>query len=272
MSPREFRRIVEPSGDLRVRHMKGISGKVALVTGGASGIGRATAMRFAEEGASVAVVDVAEDAGLQTAEAIRELGGEASFYEADVSSGDDWARLVADVMDEFGAVDFLHNNAGIEGEQAPLIEQTEENWDRVIDTNLKGVFLGLKHVVPQMRTQGGGAIVNTSSVAGLVGHENIAPYVASKHGVVGLTRSAALEHAKENIRINAVNPGVVDTPMIQRYIGDDEEAREAFVATEPIGRFADPEEIASAVVFLCSEDASFVTGYPLAVDGGLVAR
>lgn len=252
--------------------MKGISGKIAVVTGGASGIGRATAVRFAEEGATVAVVDVAEDGGMQTVQAIQDVGGEAAFYKADVSSEDDWMTLVADVVDDFGAIDFLHNNAGIEGAQAPLIEQTEEDWDRVIDINLKGVFFGLKHVVPQMQAQGGGAIVNTSSVAGLVGYENIAPYVASKHGVVGLTRSAALEHATENIRINSVNPGVVDTPMVQRYIGGDEEAKRAFEASEPVGRFAEPAEIASAVVFLCSDDASFVTGYPLAVDGGLVAR
>jgi NAD(P)-dependent dehydrogenase (short-subunit alcohol dehydrogenase family) len=252
--------------------MNGLSGKVALVTGGASGIGRATAVRFAEEGASVAVVDIAEDGGLQTVEAIQEMGGEAAFYKADVSSEDDWIELVADVVDDFGSIDCFHNNAGIEGEQAPLIDQTEENWNRVIDINLKGVFFGLKHVIPQMQSQGGGAIVNTSSVAGLVGYENISPYVASKHGVVGLTRTAALEHATENIRINAVNPGVVDTPMVQRFVGDDEEARAAFMASEPVGRFADPEEIASAVAFLCSDDASFVTGYPLAVDGGMVAR
>ncbi|MFC5365696.1 glucose 1-dehydrogenase [Salinirubrum litoreum] len=252
--------------------MNGISGKVALVTGGASGIGRATAMRFAEEGASVAVVDVAEDGGVQTVQSIRDMGGEAAFYKADVSSEADWTKLVADVVDDFGSIDCFHNNAGIEGDQAPLIAQTEDNWNRVIDINLKGVFFGLKHVIPQMQTQGGGAIVNTSSVAGLVGYENIAPYVASKHGVVGLTRTAALEHATENIRVNSVNPGVVDTPMVQRFVGDDPEARKAFEATEPVGRFADPEEIASAVVFLCSDDASFVTGYPLAVDGGMVAR
>jgi NAD(P)-dependent dehydrogenase (short-subunit alcohol dehydrogenase family) len=252
--------------------MKGISGKTAVVTGGASGIGRATAMRFAEEGATVAVVDVAEDAGSQTVQAITEMGGEAKFYRADVSSEDDWKTLVEDVVADFGSIDFLHNNAGIEGTQAPLVEQTEEDWDRVVDINMKGVFFGLKHVIPQMREQGGGAIVNTSSVAGLVGYQNIAPYVASKHGVVGLTKSAALEHATENIRVNSVNPGVVDTPMVQRYIGDDEEARKQFEASEPVGRFADPEEIASAVVFLCSEDASFITGYPLAVDGALTAQ
>ncbi|ELZ86084.1 3-oxoacyl-ACP reductase [Haloferax elongans ATCC BAA-1513] len=250
--------------------MKGISGKVALVTGAASGIGRSTAIRFAEEGAKVALSDVQVDAGQQVVREIEAEGGEAVFFEADVSKEADVAGLVERTVEEFGGLDFAHNNAGIEGTQSSIAEMSIEDFQRVIDINLTGVFLGLKYEIPRLVEQGGGAIVNTSSVAGMTGGANLSHYYAAKHGVIGLTRSAALEVASENIRVNAVLPGVIETPMIERFVGDDEEAKEGLLATEPIGRFGTPEEVAGAVVYLCSDDASYVTGHPMVVDGGYV--
>ncbi|WP_410764713.1 SDR family oxidoreductase [Haloferax sp. DFSO60] len=250
--------------------MKGIEGKVALVTGAASGIGRATALRFAEEGAKVVVSDVMVDDGEQVVHEITEAGGDAAFIRADVSKADDVAELVAGTVEQFGGLDFAHNNAGIEGAGAPLTEMSVEDFERVIDINLKGVFLGMKYEIPHLMERGGGAIVNTASVAGMTGGANLAHYYASKHGVIGLTRSAAMEVAGENIRVNAVCPGVIDTPMIERFTHGDEEATEGLLAAEPMGRMGKPEEIASAVVYLCSDDASFVTGHPMVIDGGYV--
>lgn len=250
--------------------MKGIDGKVALVTGGASGIGRSTALRFAEEGAKVALSDVQVDAGQQVVREIEDAGGEAVFVEADVSKEADVARLVDETVTEFGGLDFAHNNAGIEGEVGSIAEMDLEEFQRVIDINLTGVFLSLKYEIPRLLERGGGAIVNTASVAAMTGGANLSHYYAAKHGVVGLTRSAALEVATDNIRVNAVLPGVIETPMIERFTAGNAEAKSALLEDEPIGRLGKPEEIASAVVYLCSDDASFVTGHPMVVDGGYV--
>ncbi|HEY8446257.1 MAG TPA: SDR family oxidoreductase [Thermomicrobiales bacterium] len=249
-----------------------MQGKVAVVTGAASGIGRATALAFAKEGARVVVSDVDAEGGEATVRMIRECGGEAIFVRADVSRTAEVRELIATAVGTFGRLDYAFNNAGIEGESAPTADATEENWDRVIDINLKGVWLCMKHELPAMLESGGGAIVNCASVAGLVGFPGIGPYVASKHGIVGLTKTAALEYATAGIRINAVCPGVIQTPMIDRFTGGAKEAAEEMVAMEPVGRFGTPEEIAAAVVWLCSDAASFVTGVALPVDGGLVAR
>ena len=250
--------------------MKGIDGKVALVTGGASGIGRSTALRFATEGAKVALSDVQVDAGQQVVHEIENDGGEAVFIEADVSKESDVARLVDETVNAFGGLDFAHNNAGIEGTVGSIAEMELEDFQRVIDINLTGVFLSMKYEIPRLLERGGGAIVNTASVAGMTGGPNLSHYYAAKHGVIGLTRSAALEVATENIRVNAVLPGVIETPMIERFTAGNAEAKSALLKDEPIGRLGKPEEVASAVVYLCSDDASFVTGHPMVVDGGYV--
>jgi NAD(P)-dependent dehydrogenase (short-subunit alcohol dehydrogenase family) len=248
------------------------SKKVALVTGAASGIGRASAVAFAREGAAVAVVDVAEAGAKETVALIKKAEGTARFFQCDVSSGSEVQKLVRDVVAEFGRLDFAHNNAGIEGKQATTVECTEEIWERTIAVNLKGVWLCMKYEIPQMLKQGGGAIVNTASVAGLVGFVGLPAYSASKGGVVQLTRVAALEYAKSNIRVNAVCPGVIKTAMVDRITEGKPDVEAAFTAGEPVGRMGRPEEIAAAVVWLCSDDASFVTGIPMPVDGGWVAQ
>lgn len=252
--------------------MQGIEGTVAIVTGGGSGIGRATAIRFAEEGASVVVGDIVEEGGEETVQLIEDADGSALFVKTDVSRSEDIQALVNTTIDAYGKLDFAFNNAGIEGTTALSSDQTEEDWQRVIDINLKGVWYGMKFEIPRMLENGGGAIVNTSSVAGLVGFNELSPYVASKHGVAGLTKTAALEYSAQGVRVNAVSPGVIDTPMVARTFEDDPDMLEQLIASEPIGRLGEPEEIASAVVWLCSDDASFVTGVPLPVDGGYVAQ
>lgn len=247
-------------------------GKVALVTGGASGIGKATALAFAREGAQVVVADWMAEPGEATAAEIRAAGGQATFVKVDVSKAADVEKMVRDAVSRYGRIDCAFNNAGIEGEMTPFSETTEENWNRVIDINLKGVFLCMKYEIPVMLAQGGGVIVNTASVAGLVGFANLVPYVASKHGVTGVTKSAALEYGKQNIRVNAVCPGVIRTPMVERILTENPEMEAGLTAGEPIGRLGLPEEIASAVLFLCSDAASFVTGQAIAVDGGWVTQ
>jgi NAD(P)-dependent dehydrogenase (short-subunit alcohol dehydrogenase family) len=247
-------------------------GKVALVTGAASGIGRESALAFAREGAKVVVSDVTVDAGEETVAMIKAEGGEAVFVKCDVSKWDEVDALVAKTVATYGRLDFAHNNAGIEGLQAPCGECTEENWDRTIAINLTGVFYCCKAEIPEMLKNGGGAIVNTASVAGLVGFAGIPAYTASKHGVNGLTKQIALDYAKQNIRVNSVCPGIIHTPMIDRFTGGSPEALEAFAATEPVGRLGKPSEIADAVVYLCSDKASFVTGINMPVDGAFVAQ
>ena len=252
--------------------MAEFNGKVALVTGAASGIGRESALAFARAGAKVVCADVTVDAGEETVKMIKGMGGDAVFVRCDVSQEVEVKALVAKAVEKYGRLDYAHNNAGIEGMAGPCVTCTEENWDRTIDINLKGVFLCCKHEIPEMLKVGGGAIVNTASVAGLVGFGGIPAYTASKHGVAGLTKTIALDYATENIRCNAVCPGVIHTPMIDRFTGGDPEAMKAMVATEPVGRLGEPSEIADAVVYLCSDQASFVTGIAMPVDGAFVAQ
>jgi len=245
--------------------------KVAIVTGAASGIGKATARLFSVEGAKVVVADWDEEAGAAVAAELRREGGHAIFVQADVSRSEDMQRMVQAALNEFGRIDILINNAGIEGQQAQTADATEENWDHVMEVNLKSVFLGMKYVIPQMLAQGGGAIVNNASVAGLVGFAGSPAYCASKGGIIQLTRVTALEYAARSIRVNCVCPGVILTPMVER-VAMTQEVMQALVGMEPVGRLGRPEEIASAILFLASDEASYVTGAILPVDGGLVAR
>ena len=247
-------------------------GKVALITGAGSGIGRASALAFAREGATVVVADVDTAGGAETVRLVESAGGRALFVKTDVSQASEVEALVQASVAAYGRLDYAHNNAGIEGMVlTPTADWTEEAWNRIININLKGVWLGMKYQIPQMLKQGGGAIVNTASIAGLVGSRS-AGYGASKHGIVGLTKTAALEYAKSGIRVNAVCPGVIRTPMVQRSLDRMPELEERFVAVEPIGRIGRPEEVAEAVVWLCSAAASFVTGHAMTVDGGYVAQ
>ncbi len=252
--------------------MNELAGKVAIVTGAATGIGRATAFALAAEGATVVVADVDDDRGELVVSEINDKGGTARFIHADVTDDEQVAALVTTTVDEFGALDVAFNNAGIEGTPAVTHDCTPENWQRTLAVNLTGVWSCMRHEIPRMLERGGGSIVNCSSVAGLVGFATIPAYVASKHGVVGLTKTAALEYAEAGIRVNVVCPGVIDTEMVDRFTGGEPEAEAAMVATEPVGRLGRPEEIADAVVWLCSDRSSFVTGQAIAVDGGFVAR
>lgn len=244
--------------------------KVAIVTGGSFGIGRAAAIAFAERGAKVVIADVVENN--ETLEAIRKLNGDAILVKCDVSKEQDIKDLVRQTIAKYGRLDYAFNNAGVEGASAITHECTVENWDRTTGINLKGIWLCMKYEIPEMLKQGKGIIVNNASIAGLVGFPNIPAYVASKHGVVGLTKNAALEYAKQNIRVNAICPGVIRTPMIDRFTGKDKEVEKQFAAQEPVGRLGEPGEVADAVMWLCSDSSSFVTGTALPVDGGWVAQ
>ena len=249
-----------------------VEGKVALITGGGSGIGRASALAFAREGARIVVADVIVEGGEETLGMIKKAGGEGIFVKVDVSKATEVEALIAKAVETYGRLDCAYNNAGIEGSAATTTDYAEESWDRVIAINLKGVWLCMKYEIPQMLKQGGGAIVNTASAEGLVGFRRGSAYVASKHGVVGLTKTAALEYAKSGVRVNAICPGAIDTPMMGRITGHRPQRAERMAAGEPVGRMGMPEEIAEAVVWLCSDAASFVTGHAMAVDGGLTAQ
>jgi NAD(P)-dependent dehydrogenase (short-subunit alcohol dehydrogenase family) len=245
--------------------------KVALVTGASSGIGRAIAKAFAAKGAKVMVADVNEEGGLETVKMIKDAGGVAAFVKADVSKDDQVKAMVDETVKVLGGLDYAANNAGIEGAPTPTHLTSEENWQMTIAVNLTGVFHCLKHETAYMLEHGGGAIVNTSSIAGLAGVANMCAYVASKHGVTGLTRTAALEYSRQGIRVNSVHPGAIRTPMIARIEYEMPEMFAGMNEMHPIGRIGEPEEVANAVVFLCSDKASFITGHTLAVDGGLMA-
>jgi len=244
------------------------AGKVAFVTGAGSGIGRATALAFAREGASVVVSDISERGNQETVRMIEELDERALAVRCDVTRTGDVKAALDRTVETFGRLDVAFNNAGVEQEEAATAQLAEEVWDRVIDIDLRGVFLCMKHEIPLVLEQGGGAIVNTSSGAGVKGFPMGAAYVAAKHGVIGLTRSAALDYAQANIRINAVCPGIIETQMMDRVTGDTPEGRQQVISQEPIGRMGKPEEIAEAVLWLCSEAASFVVGHAMVVDGG----
>ncbi|MGD0825568.1 MAG: SDR family oxidoreductase [Terriglobales bacterium] len=249
---------------------KELEGKVGLVTGGTSGIGRETAILFAKAGAKVVVAGRREVEGEETVELVRAAGGDGLFVKTDVSKASEVEMLVRKTVEKYGRLDVAFNNAGIEGVWVPIALQSENDWDRTIAINLKGVWLCLKYEIRQMLKQGGGAIVNMASIAGLAGTAGAAAYVASKHGVLGLTKTAALENAKSKIRINAVCPAAIETSMAERLFGDPQ-VHKFVLGCHPIGRFGRPAEVAEAVLWMCSDRASFMTGQSLVLDGGFLA-
>jgi NAD(P)-dependent dehydrogenase (short-subunit alcohol dehydrogenase family) len=246
-------------------------GKVALVTGAGSGIGRATALAFARAGAKVAVADIVQDSARETVSMIEAEGGSAAEYHVDVTRGDSVAKLFDDIVQRWGRIDVAHLNAGVTGEFALTANVTEDDFDRVVAVNLKGVWLCMKQAIQQMLEQGGGAIVSTASALSFVTMRGCAPYTATKHAVAGLTKSAAVEYAKKNIRINAVCPGVIETPMLMEFENLDTRTA-ALQALHPVGRFGQADEVANAVLWLASDESSFTTGTMLSVDGGWVAK
>ena len=252
--------------------MNEFQGKVALVTGGTSGIGRAAAVAYAREGAKVVVAGRRAAEGEETVRLVRAQGREALFVPTDVAQEAQVKNLIGRTLEQFGRLDFAFNNAGIEQAPTPFLEQTVETYDQVMDINVKGVWLSMRYEIPAMLKSGGGAIVNTSSVAGVVAFPGIEVYAASKHAVIGLTKSAALEFAKQGIRINAVLPAAIETDMYRRFVGENAESKAALTAMHPIGRIGTPEEIADAVIWLSSSKSSFVIGHSLLVDGGFTAQ
>ena len=250
-----------------------LEGKTTLVTGGGSGIGRAASLAYAREGARVVVADVNVEGGEETVQQIKEAGGEAILVHADVAKPGDTQAMVAQAVAAFGSLDCAFNNAGISGRERWLTaEYPEEEWDRVTSINLKGVWLCMKAEIPQMLKQGGGAIVNTASVAGLVGIRGTAAYIAAKHGVAGLTKAAALEYATLGIRVNSVCPGYIRTPLVQGIFDTVDGYEDQVKSRHPVGRLGEPSEIAEAVMWLSSDAASFVTGHNMPVDGGYTAQ
>jgi len=243
------------------------SGKVAIVTGAAMGIGRASALGFARAGAAVVIADVDQAGGRETVALAEADGGRAIFVPTDVSSEESVAAMVATTIAEFGRLDYAHNNAGVAGDQHDVADLPTAEWDRVQGVMLRGVYLCMKHEIPHMLAEGG-SVVNTASGAGLVAYPGQAPYVSSKHGVIGLTKTAALEYGRQGVRVNAVCPGTVLTPMVEKVIARGLEP--ALIALHPIGRIGTADEVANAVLWLCSDDASFVIGHSLSVDGGYV--
>lgn len=248
------------------------SNKSVLITGASCGIGKATAVKFAASGAKVMISDVNEDQGEQTVRFIQEAGGVAIYKSCDVSQASEVVRLIDDTVRQFGRLDIVCNNAGIEGEQAPTQDCSIENWDRVINTNLKGLWLCMKSEIPYLLKNKGGAIVNLSSIAGLIGFPGLPAYVASKHGIAGLTKTAALEYADKNIRVNAVCPGPIMTPMLKRLMSSKHGFEEQLIAGVPQKKIGTPEDIANTILFLSSDEAAYITGQCLAVDGGWVAQ
>ena len=243
-----------------------------LVTGGSSGIGRATALAFAREGATVVIADIHVEGGNKTVDMIKENKGDAIFFKTDVSKEADVSALITTIVKKYSQLDCAYNNAGIEGAIAPTAEYTEKNWDHVIATNLKGVWLCMKYEVKEMLKRGRGSIVNTASVTGLVGSPGMPAYASSKGGILQLTRTAALEYAKTGIRINAVCPGAISTPMLERILTCTPGAKAQIPTVFPIGRAGTPEEVAEAVVWLCSDAASFITGHAMTIDGGMTIQ
>ena len=245
---------------------------VALITGGTGGIGRATAIQFAKEGAKVVITGRRQKEGEKTIQMIKDAGSEGFFVQSDVSKEEDCKRMVKETMNRFGRLDFAFNNAGVEGKITPIVEQTTENYRHVLDINVLGVLLSMKYEIPAIKKSGGGAIVNNSSIAGSIGMAGAGVYIASKHAVLGLTKTAALEVAKEKIRVNAISPGAIETDMYSRFTNNDKQMVDLMISLHPIGRTAKPEEVASTVLFLCSKKASFITGADLKVDGGFTAQ
>jgi NAD(P)-dependent dehydrogenase (short-subunit alcohol dehydrogenase family) len=243
-------------------------GKVAFVTGGGTGIGRAAALAFAREGANVVVADVSEEGNQETARMIEGAGTQALALRCDVARAEEVKAALDKTADAFGRLDFAFNNAGVEQPIRHAADITEEEWNRIINIDLRGVFLCMKYELPMMLKQGAGVIVNTSSGAGVKGIAGQAAYCAAKFGMIGLTKAAALDYAKSNIRINAVCPGIIQTPMMDRFSGGTAEGRERVISQEPVGRMGKPEEIAAAVIWLCSDAAAFVIGHAMVIDGG----
>ena len=241
---------------------------VAVITGAASGIGRATALLFAERGVRVVAADLNTADGVVTEKLIREAGGEATFVTCDVANEDDVRALVRTATATYGGLDYAVNNAGIDGDLAPLAEQPTDSWHRVIEVNLSGVFYGLKHQIPAMIARGGGSIVNISSTAGVRGYPGLAPYSAAKHGVNGLTKSAAIEYGEAGIRVNSICPGAIGTPMLLEYLEARPDMRAALIDGNPLRRMSDVREIAETAWWLCSDASSYITGHALVADGG----
>jgi NAD(P)-dependent dehydrogenase (short-subunit alcohol dehydrogenase family) len=244
------------------------AGKVAFVTGAGSGIGRATATAFAAEGADIALADIDSAGNEETAHIVAEHGGRVFAVECDVTSSSDVKTAVERTVQELGRLDVAFNNAGIEQPPTTLVDTTEDDWSRLLDIDLRSAFLCMKYEIPAMLEHGGGSIVNTSSGAGVIGIRGQAAYVAAKHGLIGLTKSAALEYAAQGVRVNAICPGIIETPMMHRFSGGTPEGRARVIDQEPVGRMGSPEEIASAVLWLSSDLGAFATGHAMVIDGG----